>query len=131
MINRAKRTLQHQLNTWIVARFIDEIYNGNNLSNLPEFISHDCQYCGEPAVIGETLYELQLHFAYTWINRQAVFEEVRYEMEEVISQHDVVSVKVRRKGKPKGDIDSVQELSRWEMFQLREGKIVQRWIANA
>ncbi|MCF7805245.1 MAG: ester cyclase [Candidatus Marinimicrobia bacterium] len=131
MINRSKRTLQHQLNTWIVARFIDEIYNRNNLSNLPEFVAHDCQYCGDPTVIGEDLYELQMHFAYTWINQQAVFEEVQYEVEEVISQHDIVSVKVRRKGKAKSTIRTVRDLSRWEMFQLHEGKIARRWIANA
>ena len=131
MINKAKRTLQHQLNAWIVTRFINEIYNGNNLSNLPEFVAYDCQYCGGPTIIGENLYELQMHFAYTWINQQEVFEEVQYEMEEVISQHDIVSVKVRRKGKTKSDSDPVQDLFRWEMFQLKEGKIVQRWITNA
>lgn len=130
MMNRAQRTMKPQLNSWIVARFIAEVYTRNNLSSLPEFVAHDCQYYQEHTIIGENVYELQTHFAYTWINQQSVFEEVEYEIEEILSQKDIVSVKIRRRGVNKPDTDIIPEASRWEMFQLDEGKIVQRWTAN-
>jgi len=131
MINKSDRNLRYQLNAWIVARFIEAIYNRNTLDRLPDFVAKTCRFCHEQAVIGESLDDIRIHFVYTWINQEAVFHRVEYRMEEIMTHRDIVSVKVRRSGKVKADGPVVSELSRWEMFQLHEGKIIQRWIANA
>lgn len=130
MRNKTASSLHNQLNKWIVVQFIDEIYNQKNLRHLSEFIHHDCQYCLEQTVIGEDFNEIQTHFAYMWVNHDNHFEAVSYQIDKVITRDDIVSIKLRRQGQPKSESDFTPVISRWEMFALSEGKIVQRWLAT-
>jgi|GEM_PF-2833333 len=131
MKNRTDHTLRGQLNSWIATRFIEDIYNRKKLNKLPTFLAPSCKFCHEQTVVGDSLAELHAHFAYTAVNHQAIFDPVEYQIEELITHNDMVSVKLRRKGKPRLNKAVKPELTRWEMFQLNEGKIIQRWIANA
>jgi hypothetical protein len=131
MKKRIDRTLQGQLNIWIVTSFIEDIYNRKEIDKLPQFLAPWCKFYNEKTVIGECLADLHVHFAYTAVNQQALFNPIGYQIEELITHHDMVSVKLRRNGKSRSDKVVKPELGRWEMFQLNEGKIVQRWIANA
>ncbi len=131
MRTRIEHDLQTQLNAWVVTRFIDSIYNMNHINKLPEFLSDTCRFCHENKVVGESLSDLQVHFVYTWINQQHIFDQVQYGIEELISSHDIVSVKLRRHGVRSSSQDIPEDTSRWEMFQLTNGKIVRRWTANA
>ncbi len=122
MKTKIEHTLQTQLNAWVVTRFIDSVYNMKDIHTLPEFLAHSCRFRHENAVVGESLNELQVHFVYIWINQQQIFDQVEYAIEELVTRHDIVSVKIRRRGVKNKNTDLPVETYRWEMFQLDNGK---------
>ncbi|HKJ66459.1 MAG TPA: hypothetical protein VKA68_00745 [bacterium] len=131
MKKRIVRTLQNQLNAWVVCRFIDSVYNMNDINKLPEFIARSCRFCHEDTLVGECLDDVQVHFVYLWINQQQIFDHVQYQVVELITNHDIVSVKIRRQCVRNLNAKVPAESFRWEMFQLDNGKIVQRWTAKS
>jgi len=130
MLRKDQHTFEQQLNTWIITNFVDEVYNRNNLSLIPEFVAYDCEYCLEQAVVG-SIVELQMHFAYIRINQEAIFDHVEYRIQEILTNQDIVCVKIRRIGVKMPDTEIIPDVTRWEMFQLEHGRIVRRWLARA
>jgi predicted ester cyclase len=124
-----------EANKAVVARFYEELWNGRRLEVADEIFAPDCvthqlRSGAEDVGVPRAADEIKRHVA----ARLASFPDLRFEVEQVVAEGDLVVTRSLMRGTHAGEWNNVAPTGRQAairmtvVHRLREGRIVEDWV---